>query len=154
MRKLRLALAQINATVGDFDANVTRVRETLARAEAMGAELVLFPELVLCGYPAEDLLLKSDFLEANRRALESLAPAARRVTAVVGFADRVDDVYNAAAVLHDGRVAGVYHKHHLPNYAVFDEKRYFQSGLEPLVLNLGGGRLGVSFRRYGRARDG
>src|SRR5262245_61897224 len=144
MRKLRLALAQINATVGDFDANVTRVRETLARAEAMGAELVLFPELVLCGYPAEDLLLKSDFLEANRRALESLAPAARRVTAVVGFANRGDDVYNAAAVLHDGRVAGVYHKHHLPNYAVFDEKRYFQSGREPLVLNLGGVQLGVT----------
>src|SRR5215831_7370236 len=144
MRKLRLALAQINATVGDFDANVARVRETLAKAEALGAELVLFPELVLCGYPAEDLLLKSDFLEANRRALEALAPAARRVTAVVGFADRVDDVYNAAAVLHDGRVAGVYHKHHLPNYAVFDEKRYFQSGREPLVLNLGGVQLGVT----------
>ena len=144
MRKLRLALAQINATVGDFDANVARVRETLSRAEALGAELVLFPELVLCGYPAEDLLLKSDFLEANRKALESLAPAARRVTAVVGFADRGDDVYNAAAVLHDGRVAGVYHKHHLPNYAVFDEKRYFQSGREPLVLNLGGVQLGVT----------
>jgi NAD+ synthase (glutamine-hydrolysing) len=144
MRKLRLALAQINATVGDFDANVARVRDTLARAEALGAELVLFPELVLCGYPAEDLLLKSDFLEANRRALLSLAPAARRVTAVVGFADRGDDVYNAAAVLHDGRVAGVYHKHHLPNYAVFDEKRYFQSGREPLVLNLGGVQLGVT----------
>ena len=77
MRKLRLALAQINATVGDFDANVARVRDTLARAEAQGAELVLFPELVLCGYPAEDLLLKSDFLEANRKALLSLAPAAR-----------------------------------------------------------------------------
>src|SRR5262249_37795585 len=87
MRKLRLALAQINATVGDFDANVARVRETLAKAEALGAELVLFPELVLCGYPAEDLLLKSDFLEANRRALEALAPASRRVTAVVRFAD-------------------------------------------------------------------
>src|SRR5215831_1137687 len=144
MRKLRLALAQINATVGDFDANVARVRETLAKAEALGAELVLFPELVLCGYPAEDLLLKSDFLEANRKALESLAPAARRVTAVVGFADRGDDVYNAAAILHDGRVAGVYHKHHLPNYAVFDEKRYFQSGREPLVLNLGGVQLGVT----------
>jgi NAD+ synthase (glutamine-hydrolysing) len=144
MRKLRLALAQINATVGDFDANVARVRDTLARAEALGAELVLFPELVLCGYPAEDLLLKSDFLEANRKALLSLAPAARRVTAVVGFADRGDDVYNAAAILHDGRVAGVYHKHHLPNYAVFDEKRYFQSGREPLVLNLGGVQLGVT----------
>jgi NAD+ synthase (glutamine-hydrolysing) len=144
MRKLRLALAQINATVGDFDANVARVRDTLAKAEALGAELVLFPELVLCGYPAEDLLLKSDFLEANRRALLSLAPAARRVTAVVGFADRGDDVYNAAAILHDGRVAGVYHKHHLPNYAVFDEKRYFQSGREPLVLNLGGVQLGVT----------
>ena len=144
MRRVRLALAQINSTVGDFDANVARVRESLARAERQGAELVLFPELVLCGYPPEDLLLKSDFLEANRRALESLAPYARRVTAVVGFADRGDDVYNAAAVLHDGTVAGVYHKHHLPNYAVFDEKRYFQSGREPLVVNLGGVQLGVT----------
>ena len=97
MRALRMALAQVNATVGAFDANVARVRDALARAEAQGADVVLFPELVLCGYPPEDLLLKSDFLEANRHALEDLAGACRRITAVVGFADRQDDVYNAAA---------------------------------------------------------
>jgi NAD+ synthase (glutamine-hydrolysing) len=139
-----MALAQVNATVGAFEANVARVKDALARAEAAGADIVLFPELVLCGYPPEDLLLKSDFLAANRKALEDLAPACRRVTAVVGFADREDDVYNAAAVLHDGRVAGVYHKHHLPNYAVFDEKRYFQSGREPVVVALGDTRLGIT----------
>jgi NAD+ synthase (glutamine-hydrolysing) len=144
MRALRMALAQVNATVGAFDANAARVRDALARAEAQGADIVLFPELVLCGYPPEDLLLKSDFLEANRRALEDLAGACRRVTAVVGFADRQDDVYNAAAILHAGRVAGVYHKHHLPNYAVFDEKRYFQSGREPLVFKLGQAQFGVT----------
>ena len=144
MRALRMALAQVNATVGAFDANVARVRDALARAEAQGADVVLFPELVLCGYPPEDLLLKSDFLEANRRALEDLAGACRRITAVVGFADRQDDVYNAAAILHGGRVAGVYHKHHLPNYAVFDEKRYFQSGREPLVFKLGAAQFGVT----------
>ncbi len=90
MRALRMALAQVNATVGAFDSNVARVRDALARAEAQGADIVLFPELVLCGYPPEDLLLKSDFLEANRRALEDLASACRRVTAVGGVADPPD----------------------------------------------------------------
>ncbi len=144
MRALRLALAQVNSTVGAFEANVARVKSALARAEAAGADIVIFPELALCGDPPEDLLLKSDFLAANRKALEDLAPACRRVTAVVGFADRQDDVYNAAAILHAGRVAGVYHKHHLPNYAVFDEKRYFQSGREPVVVALGETRLGIT----------
>src|SRR5262249_61142006 len=109
-----------------------------------GAWCALFPGWSCAALPPEDLLSSAAFLGPTRRALEALAPAARRVTAVVGFADRVDDVYNAAAILHDGRVAGVYHKHHLPNYAVFDEQRYFQSGREPLVLNLSGVQLGVT----------
>ena len=144
MRTLRLALAQINLTVGSFERNVARIRDCITQAEQAGSDLVLFPELTLCGYPPEDLLLKSDFLEANRRALDDLAPAAKRVTAIVGFAHRQDDVYNAAAVLHDGKVAGIYHKHHLPNYAVFDEKRYFQSGNEPLTFRLHGVPVGVT----------
>jgi NAD+ synthase (glutamine-hydrolysing) len=144
MRAIRLALAQINLTLGAFEANLARIRSALERAEGSGADLVLFPEMTLCGYPPEDLLLKSDFLQANREALESLAPSCERIAAVVGFADRSDDVFNAAAVLHRGRVAGIYHKHHLPNYAVFDEKRYFQSGREPVVFHIDGIPFGVT----------
>src|SRR5688572_1210738 len=128
MRTLRIALAQIDTTVGDLEGNVARIRTAIARAESHGAELVAFPELTIPGYPPEDLLLKSEFIEANLRALDSLAPLVRRSVVVVGFADRRDDVFNAAAVLAAGRVQGVYHKHHLPNYSVFDEKRYFQAG--------------------------
>src|SRR5688572_6815479 len=128
MRTLRIALAQINSTVGDLEGNAARVRAALTRAESLGAELIVFPEQTLPGYPAEDLLLKSDFIDANLRVLERLASGVRRSVAVVGFADRKDDVMNAAAVIADGRVQGIYHKHYLPNYSVFDEKRYFQAG--------------------------
>src|SRR5205809_363706 len=124
MRLLRIALAQIDTTVGDLDGNVRKVRAAVARAESHGAELVAFPELTLPGYPPEDLLLKSEFIDANLRALADLAPHVRRSVAVVGFADRQDDVFNAAAVIAGGEVRGVYRKHHLPNYSVFDEKRY------------------------------
>jgi NAD+ synthase (glutamine-hydrolysing) len=144
MRVIRLALAQINVTLGAFDANVARIKSALESAEANGADLVLFPEMTVCGYPPEDLLLKADFLQANRTALEALAPACKRITAVVGFADRADDVYNAAAVLHGGEIAGVYHKHHLPNYAVFDEKRYFKPGREPVIFHIDGIPFGVT----------
>jgi NAD+ synthase (glutamine-hydrolysing) len=144
MRTLRIALAQINTTVGDFDGNLARIRSAIARAEALGAELVAFPEQTIPGYPAEDLLLKAEFIEANRHALEALAKDVRRSVVVVGFADRQDDVYNAAAVIEGGAVRGVYHKHHLPNYSVFDEKRYFQAGNEPLVFGYGAVTFGVN----------
>jgi NAD+ synthase (glutamine-hydrolysing) len=144
MRTIRIALAQINTTVGDFDGNLRRIREEISRAEALGAELVAFPEQTLPGYPAEDLLLKSEFIEANRRALEQLAKDVRKSIVVVGFADRRDDVYNAAAVIAQGEVRGVYHKHHLPNYSVFDEKRYFQAGREPMVFGYGPITFGVN----------
>jgi NAD+ synthase (glutamine-hydrolysing) len=144
MRTLRIALAQINTTVGDFDGNLARIRAAIARAEALGAELVAFPEQTIPGYPAEDLLLKAEFIEANRRALEALAKDVRRSVVVVGFADRQDDVYNAAAVIEGGAVRGVYRKHHLPNYSVFDEKRYFQAGNEPLVFGYGAVTFGVN----------
>ena len=144
MRTLRIALAQINTTVGDFDGNLARIRAAIARAEALGAELVAFPEQTIPGYPAEDLLLKAEFIEANRRALEALAKDVRRSVVVVGFADRQDDVYNAAAVIEGGAVRGIYRKHHLPNYSVFDEKRYFQAGNEPLVFGYGAVTFGVN----------
>jgi NAD+ synthase (glutamine-hydrolysing) len=137
MRRVRIALAQINATVGDLQGNVARIRAGLDQARALGADLVAFPELAITGYPPEDLLFKSAFIEANLRALAEVARAAAGLTAVVGFVDKRDDIFNAAAVLHEGGVAGVYHKQYLPNYGVFDENRYFQAGTEAPVYALG-----------------
>jgi NAD+ synthase (glutamine-hydrolysing) len=137
MRRFRVTLAQINPTVGDIEGNVRRVLDGLERARAVGADLVAFPELAVTGYPPEDLLFKSAFIEANLAGLRDIARAARGLTAVVGFVDKQQDIYNAAAVIHDGTVAGVYHKQFLPNYGVFDENRYFQSGREAPVFTLG-----------------
>jgi NAD+ synthase (glutamine-hydrolysing) len=136
MRPLRLGLGQVNATVGDFDGNVRRLLDTIARARALGVELVAFPELALSGYPPEDLLFKPDFIEGNLRALADVVRASAGLTVVVGFVDRRDDIMNAAAVIHDGALAGVYHKQYLPNYGVFDENRYFQAGTETPVFDL------------------
>ncbi|MCK6626108.1 MAG: NAD+ synthase [Anaerolineae bacterium] len=136
MTILRIALAQINATVGDIQGNAAKIIEYLQKARAAGANIVLFPELSLAGYPPEDLLLKPGFAAANRAALESLLPHTAGLTAVVGFVDRRDDLFNAAAVLHQGQLVGIYHKTLLPNYAVFDEDRYFAKGDTPLVFTL------------------
>ena len=144
MRRMRLGLAQVNPTVGDIEGNVRKVVEWLDHARRLGCELVAFPELVITGYPPEDLLLKSAFIEANLRALQDVARSTGGVTAVVGFVDKRDDIFNAAAVLHDGVVAAVYHKQYLPNYGVFDEERYFQSGMEAQVFSLGPTRFAVN----------
>ncbi len=141
---VRLALAQINTTVGDLTGNVRRVIAGLEMARGVGADLVLFPELVISGYPPEDLLLKPSFVAANRAALDEIAAATRGLTAVVGFADVAGDVYNAAAVLHDGALAGVYHKHYLPTYGVFDEDRTFRPGRANPLFALGEAVIGVS----------
>ncbi len=136
MTTLRIALAQINLTVGDINGNLAKVKENLDRARDCQANIILFPELTLAGYPPEDLLLKPGFASANRVALESLLPHTHGLTAIVGFVDRWDDLFNAAAVLHDGQLAGVYHKSLLPNYAVFDEDRYFGEGHTPVLFTL------------------
>src|SRR3954470_9960821 len=141
---LRVALAQINPTVGDIRGNARKISDYIARARDAGAALVVFPELCLTGYPPEDLLLKTAFLDAARAALDELAAQTRGIVALVGFPERSDDVYNAAAVLADGRVAAVYRKVHLPNYGVFDEQRYFQAGSEPALFELDGVRIGVT----------
>src|SRR6478672_367454 len=125
---MRVALAQINATVGDIAGNEAKVREQLARAQEAGAQLALFPELVVTGYPPEDLLLKEHFLADARAAVERIAVETHGIVAVVGFPERAEDVYNAAAILADGAVQGIYRKVNLPNYGVFDEVRYFQEG--------------------------
>lgn len=145
MACLRMALAQGNFTVGDIAGNVQRIEAAIERAEVLGADLVAFPELSLCGYPPEDLLLKPHFLCCTRKALRALYRAARRIVVVVGFADRTrQGVHNAAAILADGRLQGTYHKMILPNYGVFDERRYFVPGEAPVVLRLGRANLAVT----------
>ncbi|HEV8641903.1 MAG TPA: NAD+ synthase [Methylomirabilota bacterium] len=137
MRRFRIGLAQINPTVGDFEGNVRKILEGVERSRQLGCALVAFPELAIPGYPPEDLVFKPAFIEANLRSLDEVTRASRGLTVVVGFIDRRDDVFNAAAVLHDGQLAGIYHKQYLPNYGVFDEDRYFQAGTETPVFTLG-----------------
>lgn len=141
---LRVALSQMNAVVGDIAGNERAILDAIARAREAGAQLVLFPELALTGYPPEDLLLKEHFLRDARTALDRIATATTGIVALVGFPEREDDVYNALAVLADGAVQAVYRKVHLPNYGVFDEQRYFQSGSGPALVELGGHRIGLT----------
>ena len=141
---LRAALAQTNPTVGDIEGNARRIDELIAEARGQGAQLVVFGELALTGYPPEDLLLKTHFLQATRSALEELAAGTQGIVALVGFPEHSEDVYNAAAVLADGAIAGIYRKMHLPNYGVFDESRYFQSGSRPATFELNGVTIGLT----------
>ena len=146
MRKIRVALAQINTTVGDLAGNTTKIRACVGEAEARGCDLVAFPELAICGYPPEDLVLRRRFVLDTMAALEAVATATAgmHVTAIVGFVEMGAGPYNAAAVIHDGRVAGVYRKHHLPNYGVFDEARCFRPGTEAPVFEIAGVGVGVN----------
>jgi NAD+ synthase (glutamine-hydrolysing) len=134
---VRLALAQINAVVGDLDGNRARILESMAEARGARADLVVFPELAVTGYPPEDLLLRPGFLRAARTALHEIAAAADGIVALVGCPLFDRDLANACAVLADGEVRGVYRKQFLPNYGVFDEHRYFAPGRELLLLRLG-----------------
>ncbi|HBG46754.1 MAG TPA: NAD+ synthase [Deltaproteobacteria bacterium] len=143
MRRLRLAMAQINPTVGDIRGNAKKILSYTGKAKKAGAGLILFPELSLTGYPPEDLLLKPGFIDDNLKALKVLARKISGITAIVGFVDRKADIYNAAAIVHGGKVAAVYHKMYLPNYGVFDEQRYFQAGTDPLNFVLGGITIGI-----------
>jgi NAD+ synthase (glutamine-hydrolysing) len=143
-KNLRLALGQVNVTVGDLPGNVRKITGMIEEARGWKADLVAFPEMVLPGYPPEDLLLNPTFVRDNAEALKKVGRATRGITAIVGFADIQDDLYNAAAVLQEGRLAGVYHKIYLPNYGVFDEDRYFQRGQDILVFELGEAVVGVN----------
>ncbi len=144
MLSLRVALAQINPTVGDLDGNRAKILEYMERARQAGADLVAFPELALTGYPPEDLLLKPQFIKDNLSCLREIAAKTKEITAVVGFVDADDDIFNAAAILHDGTLAHIYRKVFLPNYGVFDEERYFRPGGDQPVFVMGGVKLGVS----------
>ena len=141
---MRLALCQMNATVGDIVGNAERIRTGLRSAREAQADLVLFPELALTGYPPEDLLLREHFLTETGAALGELAAETHGVVAVVGFPERAEDVYNAAAVLAEGAVHAIYRKVHLPNYGVFDEHRYFRAGPAGAVIPLGEYRVGLT----------
>ena len=157
MRTLRVAGAQLNLTVGDIGGNLAMMRDSMDWARGENADVLLFSEMAVCGYPPEDLVLREGFVEDNWEAVRSLATTTGETVVVVGFVDYADDqdevpddsvprtVANAAAVLHQGEVVGVYHKVLLPNYGVFDEARYFARGGDPAKLwDLLGVRLGVS----------
>jgi NAD+ synthase (glutamine-hydrolysing) len=141
---IRIGLAQIDSTVGDLAGNTAKIIEWIGRARAAGADLVAFPELAITGYPPEDLVLRRSFVADNLAALDEIVRATAGIAAVVGFVDMDDDIYNAAAVISDGRVVGRYHKQYLPNYGVFDEDRYFQRGHESPVYVIAGVDVGVN----------
>jgi NAD+ synthase (glutamine-hydrolysing) len=141
---VRLALCQMNATVGDIAGNAARIRAGLDAAREAAAELVVFGELALTGYPPEDLLLREHFLADAQAALGELAGDTHGVVAIVGFPERAEHVHNAAAVLADGLVQAIYRKVHLPNYGVFDERRYFQPGSSGATIEVGGQLVGLT----------
>jgi len=126
---MRIALAQINCTVGDLDGNQQKILEFISKAKKQKADLVAFPELAVCGYPPEDLLYKDYFVQDNIKTLKTIARKVTGIAVIVGFVDSKNNaLYNAAAILKNGKVSGVYYKQELPNYGVFDEKRYFITG--------------------------
>jgi len=159
MKILRLALAQINPTVGDIDGNVLKICDFITKAKKQNAAIVVFPELAVTGYPPEDLLLKPQFISDNLDALKRVQQKTEGITAVVGFVDPVrklkpdflsngvdinDGIYNAAAILNNGKLIDIYHKIYLPNYGVFDEYRYFKAGQKAPVYTLDGVTIGVN----------
>ena len=159
---LRLALAQIDPTVGDIEGNSRLISESIDQARDRGAQLVLLPELCLSGYPPEDLVLRTDFLDAVREALDALAAEVERTVALVGFPERMErsaaeledfdplidppppPAYNSLAVLAGGEVSAIYRKCELPNYGVFDERRYFEPGIEPALIDVDGALVGLT----------
>ena len=142
---LKIAIAQINATVGDLSGNAARILDFAQRAKTLGADVLLTPELVLCGYPPEDLLLREDFYAACERELDALARSVQGIAVLVGHPlTRGGSCYNAATLIDNGRRVATYCKQRLPNYEVFDEERYFESGDKPCVVELKGVRCGIN----------
>ena len=145
MKLLRVALAQINSTVGDLAGNAKKISDYIKKAGRHKADIVAFPELALTGYPPEDLVLKPQFISDNMAELKKISGRAYGLTVITGFVDAdKDSLYNAAAVISGGRVIDIYHKIFLPNYGVFDEHRYFKSGKRFPVYHVAGARVGIS----------
>ncbi len=142
---MRIAIAQINCTVGDLDANAGKIKQYIAKARTAQADIVVFPELAITGYPPEDLLIKPKFVSDNLAKIKEVASGVKDIIAVVGFVDKDSaGIYNAAAVIYSGKIKGVYRKVFLPNYGVFDEKRYFNAGCKPLVFQYADFAFGVT----------
>ena len=154
MKSLRIALAQINSTVGDLRGNTEKIISCVQNARKQKADLVAFPELAVTGYPPEDLVLKPQFIEDNITAVRKIASMTKNITAVVGFVDNTDGLYNAAAVISDGKVKDIYHKVILPNYGVFDEFRYFRPGKRFPVYGIKGVKVGINICEDVWHRDG
>ncbi|MHC1636215.1 MAG: nitrilase-related carbon-nitrogen hydrolase, partial [Candidatus Methanospirareceae archaeon] len=155
----RVALAQINVTVGDIEGNTKKIIEYINKAREGGASLVAFPELAITGYPPKDLLLKPSFIQANKKALEKIIGETKDIAVIVGFVDSSEvplkrniyegalpknPLYNAAAIIQNKELVGIQHKTHLPNYDVFDEKRYFEPAEEDFVFELDEFKLGIN----------
>ncbi|HVP78566.1 MAG TPA: NAD+ synthase [Thermodesulfobacteriota bacterium] len=144
MRTLRIGLCQINTTVGDIEGNTRKILDYIAKGKKMGADLLAFPEMAVTGYPPEDLLLMPKFIEANLRAVKTIAKATSSTTAIVGFVSKDGDIFNSAGLFHDGKLVDAYSKVYLPNYGVFDEDRYFQAGKENFIFTLKSTPIGLS----------
>ena len=146
MRKIRIALAQINPTLGDLKGNAQKILDFIGRAKKVKADIVTFPELSICGYPPEDLLLKERFIKDNLKILEFIKKNISGIIAIIGFVseDENGNIYNSAAIIKDKKLRGIYRKIELPNYGVFDEKRYFKSGKDVPVFILNGVIFGVN----------
>jgi NAD+ synthase (glutamine-hydrolysing) len=144
MRTLRIGLCQINTTVGDIEGNTRKILASISKGKRMGVDLLAFPEMAVTGYPPEDLLLMTKFIEANLKAVKTIARATSSITAVVGFVNKDRDIFNAAALLHHGKRIDAYAKSYLPNYGVFDENRYFQAGRGNFIFTLRGTPIGLS----------
>ncbi len=144
MRCLRVGMAQINPVVGDLEGNRKKILRWIRAARQNGVQLLSFPELAVTGYPPKDLLLKPDFIRQNLECLQKILPETKGICVIVGFVDYTDDLYNAAAILHDGKWLGTQHKIFLPNYDVFDEHRYFQQGTQSFLFDLDCALFGVT----------
>ena len=134
MKYIRAGIAQINTTVGDLTGNTRKIIKFIREARKFNINLITFPELAITGYPPKDLLLKTKFIKENQQRLNDIVKETRGIIAVVGFVHEEGDVFNSAAVIQDRKIIGIQHKIHLPNYGVFDEKRYFQAGKETIVF--------------------
>ena len=144
MRTLRISMAQINPTVGDLAGNRDKIIDCINRAKKLGSDVVAFTELAVSGYPPEDLLLKPQFVKDNLRTLKEIIKATRGITAIVGFVDSNEHLYDAAAIMSNGKLLHVYHKMLLPNYGVFDEYRYFKPGKRYPIITVKGVNLGIN----------
>jgi len=146
MDNIRVAIAQINTIVGDIKGNSKKIKRNIKKAHDNHADIVVFPELTITGYPPEDLLYRHDFIEENLTALNKIAKYSKGkdILVILGFVDLDTDIYNAAASIYNGQIINIYHKIFLPNYGVFDEKRYFQSGKRLSIINYKGIKLGIT----------